>query len=170
MRELEENTIDLALMGRAPDGLDTVAVPFAEHPFAIIAAPDHRWAGRSDLRLTQLKDEPFLIRERDSGTRHAMERHFAARRFRPRETIEIGSNETIKQAVMAAMGVSFLSTHTIGLELATGRLAVLDVAGMPVVRDWCVIHRAQKRLSAAAAAFKAYLLSNGAELIARAVR
>jgi LysR family transcriptional regulator, low CO2-responsive transcriptional regulator len=170
VRELAENTIDLALMGRAPDNLDTVAVPFAKHPFVIIAAKDHRLAGRRDLRLTQLKAEPFLIRERDSGTRHAMERHFSARRFRPSETIEIGSNETIKQAVMAGMGVSFLSTHTIGLELASGRLVVLQVAGMPVIRDWCVIHRAQKRLSAAAAAFKAYLLADGAELIERAVR
>jgi DNA-binding transcriptional LysR family regulator len=71
---------------------------------------------------------------------------------------------------MAGMGVSFLSTHTIALELASGRLAVLDVAGMPVVRNWCVIHRAQKRLSPAAAAFKAYLLADGAASIERALK
>jgi LysR family transcriptional regulator, low CO2-responsive transcriptional regulator len=170
VRELAENTIDLALMGRAPETLDTLAVPFAKHPFVIIAAVDHPLAGRSNIRLAELTDEPFLIRERDSGTRHAMERHFSARRFRPAETIEIGSNETIKQAVMAGMGVSFISTHTIGLELASGRLIVLQVAGMPVVRDWCVIHRTQKRLSAVAAAFKAYLLADGAGLIRRVIR
>jgi DNA-binding transcriptional LysR family regulator len=158
------------MMGRAPENLDTIAVPFAKHPFVIIAAADHPLAGRRKLRLSQLKTEPFLIRERDSGTRHAMGRHFSARRFHPAETIEIGSNETIKQAVMAGMGVSFLSTHTIALELASGRLAVLDVAGMPVVRNWCVIHRAQKRLSPAAAAFKAYLLADGAASIERALK
>ncbi len=170
VRELAENAIDLAMMGRAPENLDTIAVPFAKHPFVIIAAADHPLAGRRKLRLSQLKTEPFLIRERDSGTRHAMGRHFSARRFHPAETIEIGSNETIKQAVMAGMGVSFLSTHTIALELASGRLAVLDVAGMPVVRNWCVIHRAQKRLSPAAAAFKAYLLADGAASIERALK
>jgi LysR family transcriptional regulator, low CO2-responsive transcriptional regulator len=170
VRELVENTIDLALMGRAPEALDTVAVPFAKHPFVIIAAADHPMVGRRHLRLAALEQEPFLIRERDSGTRHAMERHFAACRFHPAETIEIGSNETIKQAVMAGMGVSFLSTHTIALELASGRIAVLDVAGMPVIRNWCVIHRLQKRLSPAAAAFKAYLLADGAASIERALK
>jgi LysR family transcriptional regulator, low CO2-responsive transcriptional regulator len=170
VRELAENTIDLALMGRAPENLDTVAVPFAKHPFVIIAPTDHPLVARRKLRLAQLKNQPFLIRERDSGTRHAMERHFAARRFHPIETIEIGSNETIKQAVMAGMGISFLSTHTIALELASGRIGVLDVAGMPVVRNWCVIHRAQKRLSPPAAAFKAYLLADGASSIERALK
>jgi LysR family transcriptional regulator, low CO2-responsive transcriptional regulator len=149
--------------------LRTVAPPFAKHPFAIIVATDHWLADRCDLLLAKLKGETFLIRGRDSATWHAMERHFSAWRFHPAATIEIGSNETIEQAVMAGMGVSFSSTHTIGLELATRRFVVLSVTGMPVVRDWCVIHRAQKRLSAAASAFKSYLLARGAELIERAV-
>ena len=71
---------------------------------------------------------------------------------------------------MAGMGVSFLSLHTTGLELATRRLAVLPVTGMPVMRDWCVIHRERKRLSPTAAAFKDYLVAEGARLIERAMR
>ena len=168
--ELAENAIDLALMGRPPRGLDTVAVPFAEHPLAIIAAPDHPLAGRRRLKLAQLAGETFLIRERDSGTRQAMARSFAAQRFEPQEPIEIGSNETIKQAVLAGMGVSFLSLHTTGLELATGRLIVLPIGGMPVLRAWYVIHRERKQLSAAAAAFKQHLVEQGAQLIARAMQ
>jgi DNA-binding transcriptional LysR family regulator len=167
---LAENAIDLALMGRPPRDLDTVALPFAEHPLAIIAAPDHPLAARRRLKLAQLAGETFLIRERDSGTRQAMERSFAAHGFQPRETIEIGSNETIKQAVMAGMGVSFLSLHTTGLELATGRLVVLPIAGMPVLRAWHVIHRERKQLSPPAAAFKQHLVEHGAELIARAMQ
>ena len=96
-----------------------------------------------------------------------MERAFAAQRFRPAEMIETGSNETIKQAVMAGMGVSFLSLHTVGLEASTRRLVVLAVSGMPVMRDWYAVHRARKHLSPATAAFRAYLVAEGARLIAR---
>ncbi len=165
VRDLAGNTVDLAIMGTPPRGLDTVAVPFARHPIAIIAAPGHVLARRKHLPLARLAGETFLIREPGSGTRSAMERVFRERRFSPRETIEMSSNETIKQAVMAGMGVSFLSQHTVGLELATRRLAVLDVAGTPVMRHWYVIHRERKRLSPVAEAFKGFLIERGAKAI-----
>jgi LysR family transcriptional regulator, low CO2-responsive transcriptional regulator len=168
--ELAENAVDLVVMGQAPRGLATVAVPFARNPLGIVSAPDHPLAKKRRLRLSQLLSDSFLIRERGSGTRDAMERAFAAQKFRPAETVEIGSNETIKQAVMAGMGVSFLSLHTIGLELATRRLTVLSVSGMPVMRDWYVIHREGKRLTRAASAFKSYLIAEGAGLIEHAMR
>ena len=169
VRELSENTVDLAVMGRAPRGLDTVATAFARHPLAIVAAPEHPLARRRRIELAQLGADTFLIRERGSGTRHAMEQMFSEEGFTPVETIEMSSNETIKQAVMAGMGVSFLSLHTAGLELATGRLCVLRVAGTPVMRDWFVIHRARKRLSSAGVGFKAFLGDQGASLIIRTV-
>jgi LysR family transcriptional regulator, low CO2-responsive transcriptional regulator len=167
VRALADNAVDLAIMGRAPQGIDTIAVPFARHPLAIVAAPEHALAGRRRLKLAQLATETFLIRERGSGTRDAMERAFSTQRFRPAEMIETGSNETIKQAVMAGMGVSFLSLHTVGLETATKRLVVLPVAGMPVMRDWFVAHRARKHVSPAAAAFRDYLVAEGARSIER---
>jgi DNA-binding transcriptional LysR family regulator len=169
VRELTENTVDLAVMGRPPRGLDTEAAPFARHPIAIIAAPDHPLVGRKRLPLERLAGETFIIRERGSGTRAAMEHVFAERGFKAGETLEMSSNETIKQAVMAGMGIAFLSMHTIGLELRAGRLALLAVSGLPVMREWYVIHRRGKRLSPAAQAFKSFLLEQGAGLIARAV-
>jgi DNA-binding transcriptional LysR family regulator len=169
VHELSENSVDLAVMGRAPRGLDTIAAPFAKHPLAVIAAPEHPLARRRRLELADLAGESFLIRERGSGTRTVMERMFSEHRFEPLETIEMSSNETIKQAVMAGMGVSFLSLHTIGLELATGKLAVLRVTGTPVMRDWFVIHRERKRLSSAAESFKDFLARQGAGLIDRVV-
>ncbi len=169
VRSLAENAVDLVIMGRPPRGLDTEAAPFARHPIAIIAAPGHPLAGRSRIAMNRLAGETFIIRERGSGTRAAMEHVFAARGFRARETLEMSSNETIKQAVMAGMGIAFLSMHTIGLELRAGRLATLPVTGLPVMREWYVIHRRGKRLSPAAQAFKAFLLERGADLIARAV-
>jgi DNA-binding transcriptional LysR family regulator len=169
VRELTDNTVDLAVMGRPPRGLDTEAAPFARHPIAIIAAPDHPLVGRKRLPLERLTGETFIIRERGSGTRNAMEHMFAERGFSARETLEMSSNETIKQAVMAGMGIAFLSMHTIGLELRAGRLALLAVHGLPVMREWYVIHRRGKRLSPAAKAFKSFLLEQGAALIALAV-
>lgn len=169
VRDLAGNSVDLAIMGTPPRGLDTVAVPFARHPIAIIAAPGHVLARRKRLPLARLAGETFLIREPGSGTRSAMERVFRERRFNPRETIEMSSNETIKQAVMAGMGVSFLSQHTVGLEVATGRLAVLDVTGTPVMRHWYVIHRERKRLSPVAEAFKGFLIERGAKAIEQAL-
>jgi LysR family transcriptional regulator, low CO2-responsive transcriptional regulator len=169
VRELTSNNIDLAVMGRAPRGLDAIAFAFAKHPLAIIAAVNHPLVLKRRFKLSQLADETFLIREHGSGTRDAMERAFAAQHFTPAETIEIGPNEAIKQAVAAGMGVGFVSLHTVGLELATNRLAVLSVAGMPVMRDWYLIHRARKRLSPAAAAFKDFLAAEGAGVIERAM-
>jgi len=169
VRELTDNTVDLAVMGRPPRGLDTEAAPFAKHPIGIIAAPDHPLVGRKRLPLERLASETFIIRERGSGTRAAMEHVFAERGFKAGETLEMSSNETIKQAVMAGMGIAFLSMHTIGLELRAGRLALLAVSGLPVMREWYVIHRRGKRLSPAAQAFKSFLLEQGAGLIAHAI-
>ena len=170
VRDLIDNTVDLVVMGAAPPGLDTVSVAFANNPLAVVAARDHPLAHKRRVRLEQLAEDTFLIREPGSGTRSAMERAFSAHKFRPRETVEMGSNETIKQAVMVGMGVSFLSLHTTALELATRQLAELKVDGMPVMRDWCVIHRERKRLSPAAATFKDYLVAEGAGLIEGAMR
>jgi LysR family transcriptional regulator, low CO2-responsive transcriptional regulator len=111
----------------------------------------------------------FIIREGGSGTRGTMERLFAQSGFTPVDTIEISSNETIEQAVMAGMGISFLSLHTMGLEIDTGRIIVLNVRGTHLIRQWNIVHRKDKRLSAAAAGFKAFLLQDGAALIRRAV-
>jgi LysR family transcriptional regulator for metE and metH len=98
-----------------------------------------------------------------------MEQLFAEAGFIPSERIEIGSNETIKQAVMAGMGVGFLSLHTAGVERAARRLVVLPVVGTPVMRQWFVINRHQQRLTAAAAAFRAHLVEVGAREIERAL-
>lgn len=169
VRALTENTVDLAVMGRPPRGLEVEAAAFAKHPIVVIAPPGHPLAARRRLPLEALAGETFIIREPGSGTRNAMEHVLAERGFKMRETLEMSSNETIKQAVMAGMGVAFLSMHTIGLELRARRLVLLPVAGLPVMREWFVIHRKGKRLSPAAQAFKAFLLEQGAALIERAV-
>jgi LysR family transcriptional regulator, low CO2-responsive transcriptional regulator len=161
-----ENEVDLALMGTPPRHLETSAFPFARHPLVVIAAPDHPLARERRVPVKALAAESFLVREPGSGTRAAMERFFAEHRVRPASTTEISSNETIKQAVMAGMGLGFISQHAIGLELAAGQLALLHVEGLPVVRDWNVVHRTEKRLSPAALAFKRFVLKEGRAFLA----
>lgn len=168
VRQLADNEIDLAIMGRPPLEFATVAETFAPHPLVIIAAADHPLAGRRRLEPSQLAGETFLIREPGSGTRVAMERYFADVEFTPGAVFEMSSNETIKQATMAGMGVTFISEHTIGLEVAVGRLVKLPVRGTPVLRDWHVVHRAEKQLLPIALAFRDFLLAGGAEAIANA--
>lgn len=169
IHQLAANDIDLVIMGRPPRELDTIAEPFAKHPLVIIAAPDHSLANKRRIRLKQLATENFLIREQGSGTRASLEHVFRERGATYRTSMEVSSNETIKQAVMAGMGISFISMHTLGLELKARKLVMLDVIGLPIVRDWYVIHLREKRLSPIASAFRGFLLERGAAIIKQAV-
>jgi DNA-binding transcriptional LysR family regulator len=169
VRLLAGNETDLVIMGRPPRELDTAAEPFARHPLVIIASPQHPLARRRRIPLTALAAESFIIREEGSGTRASMEHVFHERGVPMRVSMEVSSNETIKQAVMAGMGLSFISSHTISLEAATGKLAVLDVVGLPIVRDWYVIKLRERVLSPIASAFRAFLLENGARIVRETV-
>ena len=162
---LARNEADLVIMGRAPKTLDCEAVPFATNPLAIIAAPDHPLTRRKRLPFSALAEYGFVVREQGSGTRAAMERLFAQNEVPLKAVMEMPSNETIKQAVMAGMGLSFLSLRTIRHELASGHIALLDVSGMPMMGNWFVTHLRQKKLSPATQAFKAFLIEQGGPLI-----
>jgi DNA-binding transcriptional LysR family regulator len=164
---MTSNQADLAIMVRPPRELETVNASFAPHPYVIVAAPDHPLAGRRAIAMDVLMREPFVVREKGSDTWNSMEDGFGAHLQRLNVALEIKSTETIKQAVIAGMGVGFLSAHTIGLELQAGSLVVLDVVGFPVMLDWYVVHRQHKRLPPVALAFKAFLLDEGAGLIAK---
>lgn len=165
VRQLAENDIDLAIMGTPPGEFDTVAAVFAEHPLVFIAAPDHPLAGKRRIDPGQLASETLLFREPGSGTRGALERFLAEHRVGAGPTMELGSNETIKQAVMAGLGISFISEHTIGLERAVGRLVKLNVTDTPVSRQWRLVYRTDKRLMPAATAFVEFMNREGSRLI-----
>jgi len=165
VRALAENEVDLAIMGRPPPEIPTGAQAFAPHPLIFVAAPGHPLAGRQRIDPRQLAQETLIIRESGSGTRAAMEQYLAEADVVPRATLEMSSNETIKQAVMAGMGIAFISAHTAGLELATGRLVQLAASQTPVMREWFVVHRADKRLLPIATAFLAFLEAQGGAVI-----
>ena len=162
---LGRNEVDLVMMGRAPSTLDCEATPIATNPQGFVCAPDHPLSRRKRGDFNLLKDHSFVVREPGSGTRAAMERLFAQHEIPLKVVMEMPSNETIKQAVMAGMGMSFLSLRTVRQELASGRLAVVDINGMPIVGHWYVTHLKQKKLSPAAVAFKNFLIEQAAPLI-----
>jgi DNA-binding transcriptional LysR family regulator len=169
LAQMDANQTDLAVMVRPPTDGDTVAEPFAPHPYVIVAAPGHPLAGRKRVPVTRIAREPFIVREKGSDTWNSMEEAFGEHIGDLNVAMEIKSTETIKQAVMAGMGVSFLSAHTIHRELQSKSIAVLDVAGFPLMLNWYVVHRHTKRLPPVAQAFKAFLLADGADLVDRAL-
>lgn len=169
LEQLKDNLTDLAVMARPPEDLDTVAEPFAPHPYVIVAAPDHPLAKARRIPAARIAREPLIAREQGSDTHNSMVEAFGPHVPDLNVAMEIRSTETIKQAVMAGMGVSFLSAHTIARERAAGSLAVLDVQGFPLMLNWYVVHRRAKRLPPVAQAFKDFLLQDGAKLLEQAL-
>ena len=163
--QLANNLTDLAIMVRPPHDLDTLNESFAPHPYVIVAAPGHHLAGRKRISMEAIMKESFVVREKGSDTWFSMEAGFGEHLRDLNIGMEIKSTETIKQAIIAGMGIGFLSAHTIGPELRAGSLVVLPVQGFPLMLDWYVVHRRDKRLPPVARAFKQFLLDEGAGLI-----
>jgi DNA-binding transcriptional LysR family regulator len=164
---LQNSEVDIAVMGRPPKELQTRAEPFAAHPHVFVSAVDHPLAHRDHLRVEDLRPFDFIVREKGAGTRAAMEKFFEDTHVEPRMKIELHSNEIIKQAVMAGLGLGFLSLHTIGLELEHNLIRMLDVEGAPVVRSWNVVHTQSKMLSPAAEAFRYFMLEEAESHLAQ---
>lgn len=158
---LQHHECDLAIMGRPPTDMKVVAYLIGDHPHVIVARPDHRLANRSRIRPKELADEVMLVREAGSGTRRLMEDFFAAAGLKPRVGMQISSNETIKQSVMAGLGIAFLSGHTIDAELGSGRLVVLKIAGLPIIRQWYAVHLSERVIMPACAALSEFLRRQG---------
>jgi DNA-binding transcriptional LysR family regulator len=166
-RLLAQNEVDLAIMGRPPADLDAESVAFAPHPLVVIAATDHPLAGRKQVRVEELAAETMIVREVGSGTRSALESFFTEHGVALRVGMEMGSNEAIKQAVVAGLGVALISRHTLGLELSSGRLALLEVEGTPVMRRWHLVRHRNKRLTPALGAFWEFVLGFGPDQLQR---
>jgi DNA-binding transcriptional LysR family regulator len=155
---LDANEVDLVIMGKPPDKMDLESEGFMANPLVVIAPPAHPLASRKKIPLTELMENEFVVRERGSGTRNAMERFFTAHRVELLASIETASNDSIKHAVAAGLGLGILSLHMIELELAAKRLVVLDVEHFPIMRHWYVVYRKGKRLSPVARIFKDFVV------------
>lgn len=163
---LQRNEVDICVMGRPPHEIETRAEAFAPHPHVVIAAPGHPLSRERRVSAQRAAQEVFLLRETGSGSRTVMESYFAEHRIELRKGMVMGSNETIKQGVIANMGLAFISLHTLSLELRTNELALIDVEDTPVMREWYTVHLSSKTLSPAAEAFRAFMGSQASDHLA----
>jgi LysR family transcriptional regulator, low CO2-responsive transcriptional regulator len=173
-RHLLDGDVDLALMGRGPESQHEGQAPLSEalvyeplagNPHVIIAWPGHPLAHARGIAPIELRHESIVQREKGSGTRAMLDGFLDMHRIVPRERITVTGNEMAKHAVMSQLGISLTSMHTLFLELETRALVRLDVDHTPIMRTWYVVHHGARWLPPAAAAFRTYLLDEGARRV-----
>jgi DNA-binding transcriptional LysR family regulator len=165
LERLAANMDDLYIMGQPPKELDIESVPILDNPLEIVAAPSHPLAGKRRISLERLLEENFILRESGSGTRTALERHLNAHGLMMKSSLELGSNEAIKQGVLGGLGVAVLSRYVLIGELTHGELALLPVAGFPLESHWYLVYPRGKQLSSVAQAFSEFLATEGRALL-----
>lgn len=169
--DLDTGIAELAVMGRPPRMPLVEADPLGPHPHGVILPPDHPLAGRDGFDAAELLDNVFLSREEGSGTRILMQRFLdrLAEGQAP-DFIAMDSNETIKQAVIAGLGVAFLSLHTVQDELTSGRLVALRGPKLPVMRQWYLVRPRSTLDSAAVNRLASAILALGGQYFPGAAR
>ena len=160
VERIMSNEIDIAIVGRVPDDVPVVIEPFAPNELVLVASPYHRLAGRTNVPLSELAKEHFLMREVGSGTRAALELVLQEVEVPLHVSMHMGNNSAIKQGVAAGLGIALISRVALDMELETNRLVILDVEGFPIMRQWRIVHLKDKHLSATALAFKSFLLEH----------
>ena len=159
LASMADNLDDLYLLGQPPEEIEVVATPIMDNPIVVLAAPDHPLAREKRIPLSRLAQEPWVMREAGSGTRKAIERVFAKKGLELTPRLELGSNEAIKQAILADLGISALSRHALALH-QPDQFAVLDAEGFPIRRHWYAVYPAGRDISVAARAFLDFLLAH----------
>lgn len=169
VERLRGNQDDLYVMSYPPQDLDIVSLPFLENEFVVLAERTH-WAVGKPLTLSELADEPFLLREIGSGSRHAIDRHMQLSGVQLKVRLSLSSNEAIRELVASGMGLTVLSRHALGDSLERGHLIALDVKGFPLTQPWSVVHLRGKVLPLPAQAFLDELLHTGQSGLSSAVK
>jgi DNA-binding transcriptional LysR family regulator len=159
IQRLQDNKDDLVIMGLVPETMALTQHSFVDNPMIIIANPQHPLAKKKSIPLAELADHAFIHREQGSGTRKAFEQVLKAHHIELTVNMTLGNSETIKQAVMADLGISVVSRHSVTLELATGVLVEVDIKGFPLQGSWSLVHHESKHLSTVAKAFIDFVLS-----------
>ena len=155
------NQDDLYVMSYPPTNLDIVSQPFLDNEYVVLA-PEAHWAVGKALTLQELATEPFLLREQGSGSRHVIDQHMRDTGVQLKVRLSLASNEAIRELVASGMGLTVLSRQALGDRPGHDGLAILDVAGFPLKRQWNVVHLRGKVLSLPARAFLADLLRSAA--------
>ena len=162
---LENLELDFVVSGRPPSNFEVESQCIGPHPQVIIVAPNHPLSNQKKVKLQDLSNEAFLLREPGSGTREMADQLLASAGMDPQSALEFGSNETIKQAVMAGLGIALISSHTVAAELKDRRLATLNIDGLPDDRFWFIVRNAKKRLLPSSQALWDLFVESGSEFL-----
>ncbi len=165
LKALEDNATDIVIMGKPPAGMAVNYEVFMENPLVVIAPPAHSLSKRDHIPLAELTRHSFIVRERGSGTRAAVERFLAQHDIERPGGMEMNSSEAIKQAIQAGLGLGVVSLHTLEMELELKRLAILNVEDFPIIRHWRIVYRKDKRFSAVAQAFHDFVINEGRKIL-----
>ncbi len=169
VRRLNLSRDDLLIMSQVPQDMPLDFLPFLNNPIVAVAPPDHPLCARGELQLQDLSPYPLLVRESGSGTRKACEEYCHQKRAHFAQTLEIGSLDAQREAVIAGLGLALLPRHAVHQELTRGLLRELPVAELPLFRSWCAVNLRGRRLSPVAQAFLGFIRSER-ELIAGLAR
>ena len=161
---LADNKDDIYICGSLTDDYGIEETYFLDNPLVILAAPNHPLVGEKNIPIDALAKEQFIMRESGCGTYLALDSLVEKKGMHFKSSMELGSNEAIKQAVISGLGVSMLSIYALTHELQSGELKILDVNGFPYKDSWHILHPKGKKLSVVAQAFYDYLLKEGREL------
>lgn len=152
------NEDDLYVVSHPPQEIELKSQPFLDNPLIVVANHKHRLSNQKNIDITNLNDEPFIMREKGSGTREAVLSLFKENQVSVKVKLELGSNEAIKQAIAGGLGISVLSEHCLVSEGQFSELTILDIQHFPIERRWYVASLTEKKLSIIAQTFLDYLL------------
>ncbi len=170
VQRLRDNQDDLYIMSMPPADIALEDKVFMPNPLVVITANAHPLATRRNLELDDLSKLRFILRERGSGTRMAVDAHFKRLRFKPNLRLELGSNEAVKEAVAGDLGVSVVSSHALHGQASERGVSVLDVTGFPIESNWHVVRQKGKQLSPIAKVFQKHLLEQSGKLARQETR
>jgi DNA-binding transcriptional LysR family regulator len=157
LQHLRNNEYNLAILTQVPDDESIGAIPFLDNRLQMCAPYDHPLANKKNLMIDDLKDEAFIYRELGSGTRMVMEDYLKKHDINTHPTMELGTNEAIKQAIMAGIGISLISELSLQTDCIMDRIKILNVKDFPILTRWHVVYRKDKRLSPVTQNFIAFL-------------
>jgi len=164
---LRDGKIDIAVMGLVPKEIDTKIYVIANHPHVFVASANHSLSKLKKIDPQSLNDFDLITRESGSGTRAHMELFFQDNDIQPNIIMEMSSNESIKQAVIADLGISFVSQHTIASEIKEGVLKILDVKNTPILRKWHVVTLNPRSLTRSVELLKDFILSQSQTILSK---
>lgn len=160
IERLQDNSDDLTIMGMVPDNKPFASLPFLDNELVPVMGANHPLAQVENLSAQDFLNAGFLIREQGSGSRLALEVFCQERRLELKPRMQLGSNDAVKHAVLAGLGVAVLPKFSVLAELKLGRLAIADIQGFPLRRSWCVVYPKAKHPTPAMKAFISYVQSH----------